>query len=197
LTLAIVALGSVDARDFAARGGVRAGDLLYVTGTIGDAALGLKLRLGQGPELRESDLAWLLDRYLLPQPRLALAHAVARYASGGMDVSDGFVGDLTKMLRVSRVTATIDMSRLPLSPAASAAIAADPSLFPLAVSGGDDYELILGVPPAAAAPFEAAAKAARVAVTAVGEAVAGESAPHFVDHEGRPMRFAGGSFSHF
>jgi len=197
LTLAIVALGAVEAGDFAARAGVRAGDRLYVTGTIGDAALGLRLRMGQGPALREADRDWLLDRYLLPQPRLSLAPAVARFASGGMDVSDGFVGDLTKMLRVSGVTATIDMARLPLSPAAAAAMAADPSLFPVAASGGDDYELILAVPPSAAAAFEAAARAAGVAVTAVGEAAAGENAPRFVDREGRPVRFARGSFSHF
>jgi thiamine-monophosphate kinase len=114
-----------------------------------------------------------------------------------MDISDGFVGDLTKMLRVSGVTATVEMSQLPLSPAASAAIAADPSLFPVAASGGDDYELIVAVSPFAAAEFEAAAAEAGVAVTLIGEAVAGGAAPRFVDHEGRPFKFGRGSFSHF
>ena len=179
LTLAITALGAVARQDFAARAGVRAGDWLYVSGTIGDAALGLKVRRGEGPTLAEADRAWLLDRYLLPQPRLELASAMARFASAGMDVSDGFVGDLTKMLRVSGVTATIDMSRLPLSPAAAAAMAIDPSLFPLAASGGDDYELIAATPPSSAVAFEAAAAAAGVAVTRVGEAVAGESRAAF------------------
>jgi thiamine-monophosphate kinase len=197
LTLSIAALGAVAPGSFAARGGVRAGDRLYVTGTIGDAAFGLLQRTGKGPALGEADRRWLLDRYLLPQPRLALAPVVARFASGGMDVSDGFVGDLTKMLRVSGVTAKIEMTRLPLSPAASAAIAADPSLFPLAATGGDDYELILAVPAAATAGFEAAAATAGVAVTAIGEAMAGEGAPRFVDQEGRTFKFARGSFSHF
>ena len=111
LTLAITAIGAVESGRFAARGGVRPGDRLYVTGTIGDAALGLRLRLGQGPTLAEADRLRLLERYRLPQPRLALASAVARFASAGMDISDGFVGDLTKMLRVSGATAEID--RLP------------------------------------------------------------------------------------
>ena len=197
LTLAITAIGAVEPDRFAARGGVRPGDWLYVTGTIGDAALGLRLRLGQGPALAEADRLQLLGRYLLPQPRLALAPAVARFASAGMDVSDGFVGDLTKMLRVSGVTATIEMSRLPLSPAASAAIGADPSLFPVVASGGDDYELIVATPASSAAAFEAAAVEAGVAVTSVGEAVAGAEGPRFVDREGRAFRFARGSFSHF
>lgn len=195
--VAITALGSVANGGFAARGGVREGDRLYVTGTIGDAALGLKLRQGDGPALAEADRDWLITRYLLPQPRLALAPVVARFASAGMDVSDGFVGDLIKMLRVSGVTAMIDMTRLPLSPAAATAIAADPSLFPLAASGGDDYELIVAVPPASVASFEAAAADTGVAATLVGEAIAGESAPRFLDREGRSVKFDRGSYSHF
>jgi thiamine-monophosphate kinase len=197
LTLAITAIGAVEPGRFAARGGVRPGDRLYVTGTIGDAALGLRLRLGQGPTLAEADRLRLLERYRLPQPRLALASAVARFASAGMDISDGFVGDLTKMLRVSGVTATVEMTRLPLSPAASAAIGADPSLFPVVASGGDDYELIVATPPSSAAAFEAAAAAGGVAVTLIGEAVVGVAAPRFVDREGRLFKFGRGSFSHF
>ena len=197
LTLGITAIGAVERDGFAARSGAKAGDRLYVSGTIGDAALGLQIKLGKGPALDEADRGWLVERYLLPQPRLALAPAMAKFASAGMDVSDGFVGDLTKMLRVSGVTATIEMARLPLSPAAATAIAADPSLFPLAASGGDDYELIAATPSSSAAAFESAAAKAGVTVTWIGEAVAGESAPRFVDREGKPVRFARGSYSHF
>ena len=125
LTLSITALGSAATGRMAARTGVRSGDRLYVSGTIGDAALGLRLRLGQGPPLSEPHRLHLLDRYLLPRPRLALAPAMV-FAHGGMDVSDGLVGDLEKMLRVSGVSASVDLGRLPLSDAATAAIAADP-----------------------------------------------------------------------
>ena len=123
LTLAITALGAVEPGRMPPRFGVKTGDRLYVTGTVGDAALGLRLRLGQGPALDEADRDHLLERYLLPQPRLALAPAMARYANAGMDVSDGLVGDLTKMLRVSGVTARVNLARLPLSRAATAVVA--------------------------------------------------------------------------
>jgi thiamine-monophosphate kinase len=197
LTLAITAFGAVAPGRFAARSGARAGDAIYVTGTIGDAALGLKLRLGQGPALADSHRDFLLGRYLLPQPRLALAPAMARFASGGMDVSDGLIGDLTKMLRVSGVSARIELARAPLSPAAAAAIAADPALLALALAGGDDYELIVAAPPSSCAMFEAAAAAVGVAATRIGEAVAGDAPPRFVDRDGGEVAFARASFSHF
>ncbi|MGO4868997.1 MAG: thiamine-phosphate kinase [Roseiarcus sp.] len=197
LTLAITALGAVDTGRMAARGGVRPSDRLYVSGAIGDAALGLRLRLGQGPELAEAHRRYLLERYLLPQPRLALAPAMAAHADAGMDVSDGFVGDLKKMLRVSGVTARVELARLPLSPAARAAIAADPALFEIAATGGDDYELIAAVAPEKSAAFEAAAAAAGVAVTPVGEASAGDGPPRFIGPDGREATFRRGAFSHF
>ena len=197
LTLAITALGAVEPGRMAARAGVRPGDRLYVSGTIGDAALGLRLRLGRGPSLDETSRRHLLERYLLPLPRLALAPAMQRYARGGMDVSDGFVGDLTKMLRVSGVTAHVELARLPLSDAARAAIAADPALFEIAATGGDDYELLAAVGPEKSAEFEAAAAAAGVAVTLVGQAFAGAGRPQFTDRDGRETAFRHGSFSHF
>jgi thiamine-monophosphate kinase len=197
LTLSITALGAAPSGRMAKRTGVRPGDLLYVSGTIGDAALGLKLRLGQGPDLAEPHRQHLLDRYLLPLPRLALAAAMAAHAHAGMDVSDGFVGDLTKMLRVSGVGAGVALGKLPLSAAAEAAIALDPALFEIAATGGDDYEIIAAVPPASAEAFEAAARAAGVAVTRVGEAVKGASPPHFIGRDGAEFTFARGAFSHF
>jgi thiamine-monophosphate kinase len=197
LTLTITALGAVEAGRMAARSGVRPGDRLYVSGAIGDAALGLRLRLGQGPELAETHRRHLLDRYLLPQPRLALAPAMAAYAHAGMDVSDGFVGDLTKMLRASGVSARVELARLPLSPAARAAIAADSALFDIAATGGDDYELLAAVAPERSAAFEAAAAAAGVAVALVGEALAGAGPPRFIRTDGREAAFARGAFSHF
>jgi thiamine-monophosphate kinase len=197
LTLSIMALGSVEAGRMVARTGVRAGDRLYVTGTIGDAALGLRLRRGQGPKLDEPHRQHLLDRYLLPRPRLALVPTMAVFAHGGMDVSDGFVGDFGKMLRASGVTAHVDLSRLPLSDAAAAAIAADPSLFEIAATGGDDYELLAAVPNDAAGAFEAAAATAGVRLTRVGEAAAGKEPPRFLGRDGREFAFERGAFSHF
>ena len=198
LTISVTALGSVPRGRMVPRTGARAGDRLYVSGTIGDAAIGLQLRLGKGPEgLSDSARARLLERYLVPRPRHALRHAMRDFASGGMDVSDGLVGDLTKMLRVSGVSARIHLADAPMSNAAREAIALDAALFDIAVTGGDDYELLASVPPGGAAAFEAAASAAGVPVACIGEAIAGEAAPVFIGRDGVPKKFARGSFSHF
>ena len=197
LCLSITALGEVAKGKMVRRTGVRSGDWLYVSGTIGDGALGLRVRQGDTLGLGAEEGAFLLDRYLRPRPRNALAAAMAARASGGMDVSDGLIGDLTKMLRVSGVTARVELGKVPLSPAAAAAIAAQPSLFDLALTGGDDYELLASVAPSEAAAFEAAADVAHVKVTRIGAATAGNGPPTFVGPDGAPKTFAKGSFSHF
>ena len=200
LMVSITALGEIVEGRMARRDGVRPGDRLYVSGTIGDAALGLKLRLGSSAldaGLDAESRAFLLERYLLPRPRSALAPTMRQFAHGGMDVSDGFVGDLTKMLRVSGVTGRIDLTRLPLSPAAKAALGLDAALIETIATGGDDYEILAAVGEAEAPAFEAGAEAAGVAVTQVGEAFAGAASPRFFGAEGAERVFKSGSFSHF
>ena len=198
MTLAITAFGAVAPGRFVARSGARAGDAIYVTGSIGVAALGLRLRRGERLDIAEAHRSFLIDRYLLPQPRLALAPALARFANASTDVSDGLVGDLTKLLRVRRrLGARIELARTPLSPAAAAAIAVEPALFEAAVTGGDDYELIVIAPPESATMLEDAATQAKIALTRIGETFAGAEPPRFVDREGRDIAFARGAYSHF
>jgi thiamine-monophosphate kinase len=197
LTLSITAFGAVPSGHMAARTGVRPGHRLYVTGTIGDAAIGLKIRQGRGPDLPKAERDFLLRRYLEPEPRILLAPVMAALAAGGMDVSDGFVGDLTKMLAVSGASARIALERVPLSRAAHAAIALDPDLLAAALTGGDDYEIIASVAPANAAAFEAEAAAVSVSVAHVGDAVEGRGPPRFLHADGAEMTFARGSYSHF
>jgi thiamine-monophosphate kinase len=169
-----------------------------VSGTIGDAALGLVLRKGEGGgwNLEPAQRQHLVSRYLLPQPRNALAEAVRTHASASMDVSDGLVGDLTKLCRVSQVAADIDVARVPRSDAAKAVIAADATKLETALTGGDDYEILCTVPPAKADSFRAAAQAANVPVTEIGVIAAGEGA-RFSDRQGQPLTFKRMSFSHF
>ncbi len=195
LTLSITAFGLVPEGRMVPRTGARPGHRIYVSGTIGDAALGLVLRLS-GREPRPEQ-AHLLDRYLHPQPRLALRPALLAHASGAMDVSDGLVGDLAKMMRASGVSADVDLVAVPLSRAAGLAIAAEPSGFDVAMTGGDDYEILATVPDRETAGFEAAALAAGIAVTAIGRVVAGVSATLFRDRNGRARVFDRGSFRHF
>jgi thiamine-monophosphate kinase len=178
------------------RAGARPGDRVFVTGSIGDAALGLGLRNGADWPLDEAQRAHLADRYLLPRPRNALAETVLHYASAAMDVSDGLAGDLAKLCRVAGVAGEIDAARVPLSAAAKAVIATDPKAFETALTGGDDYEILCTVAPAKVDRFRVAAMAAKVAVTDIGTVTDGEGA-RFRDAQGEPLAFKRASFSHF
>jgi thiamine-monophosphate kinase len=131
----------------------------------------------------------------LPQPRNALAEEVLNHASAAMDVSDGLAGDLAKLCRASGVAADIDVARVPLSDAARAALASEPALLETALSGGDDYEILLTLAPDKLASFRVAAEQAGVAITAIGQVKAGHGARFLRD--GKPLSFARPSYSHF
>jgi thiamine-monophosphate kinase len=197
LTISITAFGR-SAR-FLPRSGARPGDLILVSGTIGDAALGLGVAFGEpfAARLGEAARAHLLERYRLPRPRLALAAALRDHASAAVDVSDGLAGDLAKLLRASGASARVEIDRVPLSEAAREAITLDPALRERAMTGGDDYELLCCAPPSAAAALEHAARAGGVGIAAIGEVVAGREAPAFLDRDGTRRRFERPSFSHF
>jgi thiamine-monophosphate kinase len=198
--ISVTVIGSVPARTMVKRGGAKAGDHVVVTGTIGDAALGLKLRQDDSTAARwKLDGAMrehLLNRYLVPQPRNALAEVLRTHANGGMDVSDGLAGDLTKLCRASGVSAEIDVSRVPLSAAGKAALTADATLIGPLLTGGDDYEVLATVSAAKLNAFMAAANRTGVPVTDVGVVTAGGEQPKFV-WNGRQLDFARRSFSHF
>ncbi|MBL8660554.1 MAG: thiamine-phosphate kinase [Rhodospirillales bacterium] len=142
LTLSMTALGVVEDGRALRRAGAAVGDAVYVSGTLGDAALGLRVAVGELRELRADDRALLLDRFHAPQPRVALGRRLIGIATAVADVSDGLLADLGRICTASSVDATIDAARVPVSPAAAAAIAADPGRLALALSGGDDYELV-------------------------------------------------------
>ena len=200
LTISVSMLGSVPDGMMVKRSGAQAGDRIFVTGTIGDSALGLTLRragVASAPwNLTEEEHEFLRLRYLLPQPRNALAETLRHYATAAMDVSDGLAGDLAKLARVSGVAAVIDATRVPLSEPAQAAIAADPQAFETALTGGDDYELLCTVSPAKVDRFRVAAMAARIAVTEIGIVEAG-AGTRFRDAAGGELSFGRMAFSHF
>ena len=199
LTLSITALGSVPNGRMVARTGAQIGDAIYVSGSIGDAALGLYMRddaPAWAAHLSLADRDFLRQRYLVPQPRFALRHVLRAHAHAAMDVSDGLVGDLSKMMRASAKGARIELARVPLSNAARAAIALDDRLFETALTGGDDYEILCTIAPDQCAAFEAGAQAVGIMVTRIGGVVAGE-ATSFVDENGAQRVFKHGSFSHF
>ncbi|HEX4409885.1 MAG TPA: thiamine-phosphate kinase [Xanthobacteraceae bacterium] len=197
LSVSVTAFGAVPQALMVKRSTAKSGDSLVVTGTIGDAALGLLVRQGKsdGWKLTATREAFLKDRYRLPQPRNALAEALLVHASAAMDVSDGLAGDLNKLCRASGVAADIDVARVPLSDAARDASAADPALIETILSGGDDYEILLTLPQAKLAAFQAAAEKVGIAATEIGRVSTGQGTRFLRD--GKPMQFARSSYSHF
>lgn len=195
VSVSVAMFGSVPAGAMVRRAGAKSGDQVFVSGSIGDAALGLALRRGKTWPLSEAQCEHLAGRYLLPQPRNALAEAVRAHASAAMDVSDGLAGDLAKLCRVSQVAAEIDVARVPLSDAAQAVIAADPAARESVLTGGDDFEILCTVPPDRCDSFRAAAAAARVPIAAIGAVAAGEGVRFIAD--GRALAFKHAAFSHF
>ena len=198
-SVSIAAFGAVPHGTMVRRSTAKAGDTIVVTGTIGDSALGVLLRrdesLARRWRLSEAMNAHLKQRYLLPEPRNALARAVLENASAAMDVSDGLVGDVAKLCRASGVAAEIDVARVPLSDAVRAAVGAEPAALETALTGGDDYEIVLTLAPAKLNAFRTAADAAGVAAAEIGRITAGEGARFLQD--GRTLTFARTSYSHF
>jgi thiamine-monophosphate kinase len=200
LTISIAVFGAVPTVKMLLRLGARAGDALVVSGTIGDAALGLALRNDPAAAARwgldAAERAHLLDRYLLPRPRNVLAEVLRRHASGAMDLSDGLAGDLRKMCRASHVDASVDMGRVPLSSGAKKALAAEPALIEPVLTGGDDYEVLASVPPQALAGLIADAAAQGVTMTEIGRVAAGSGRAE-IARDGVALRFSQASYSHF
>jgi thiamine-monophosphate kinase len=196
LTISIAMFGAVRTGTMVRRSGAKPGDRVMVTGTIGDAALGVQLRRGAAWKVSLDAREHLLSRYLLPQPRNVLAEAVRTHANAAMDVSDGLAGDLTKLCEVSGVAATIDVPRVPLSDAARGALAAEPSLQETILAGGDDYEILCAVDPNEVAGFRAAAAAVEVPVTEIGMISQGEGV-RFLGADKKPLVLSRLSYSHF
>jgi thiamine-monophosphate kinase len=201
LMISITAFGRVPAGKMVHRSGAKPGDRVVVTGTIGDAALGLDiLRGGAVAAVLADDAAakaMLVGRYRIPQPRNALAQAVRDHAGAAMDVSDGLAGDLAKLCAASGVSAVIDAPGIPLSAAAAALLAGGSVGIEAIVAGGDDYEVLCAVPENRLAAFAQAADAAGVAVTSIGAVVAGVSGPKFLDAQGSEIGLKRLSYSHF
>lgn len=200
VAITITAIGAVPRGRMVRRSSAQAGDLLYVSGAVGDSALGLRLRGGElsGPDvgLDGDAAAYLIGRYLRPAPRLALAPLLASFASAAMDVSDGLIKDCGRLAAASGLRAEIDGARVPLSGEARRAITVRGALFETAVTGGDDYEVLAAVSPDLAAGFEEAVAAAGERVTRIGRLVAGTGVA-VTALDGGALSIKAGGWDHF
>lgn len=175
MMLSLTAIGDVPRGRHLGRGGARPGDGVFVSGTVGDAALGLLvLRDGALSTLAAEHRTALADRYRHPQPRTALGPALLGVASAAMDVSDGLFGDLRHVCRASGCGIEIDAAVVPWSPAVTAALALEPGLRPVALAGGDDYELVFTCPPDREAAVADIGRDLDVRLSRIGRVVAGD-----------------------
>ncbi|OKO75726.1 thiamine-monophosphate kinase [Bradyrhizobium sp. NAS80.1] len=197
--ISITAFGRTPSGRMVGRTGARPGDRVMVTGTIGDAALGLDILKGGNVKQALDPSSWemLVRRYHIPQPRNVLARAVREHASAAMDVSDGLAGDLAKLCAASGVSAVIEAASVPLSGPAAGLVTRGAVGIEALVAGGDDYEVLCAVPTGRAEAFMAAGRAAGVAITAIGSIVQGATPPRFIDGQGRELVLKRLSYSHF
>ena len=184
LTLSLTCLGHVAHGGMVRRVGARPGDGVWVTGTIGDAALGLRALQGDLPD-PDGHLA---DRYHLPQPRLGLVRP--DLVAACLDVSDGLIQDLGHLCRAAGIGAEIEAARLPLSDAARRA---GPDWLETCLTGGDDYELLMAVHPVAEPAIPSALPGIRL--TRIG--AFGGATIRVLDAAGIAMKLQRGGWSHF
>ncbi len=192
-SISITAVGEAQPGRPLLRSGARRGDAVFVSGTIGDAALGLRALKGGLPDLPARHRRFLAARYRLPEPRLALGLAIARIATAAMDVSDGLVADLGHLCAASKCGAEIDLAAVPASPAARGAgerhaIAR--------ITGGDDYELLFTAPAGEEPRLHAIARKAGVPITRIGHIVA-RPGVRVLAPDGSVVTIKGGGWQHF
>ena len=194
--LSLTALGEVATGAEIRRSGARPGDRVWVSGTIGDAFLGLQVLRGGHPGLAPADRAALTRRFQLPEPRTKLGPRLAGIAHAMLDVSDGLIADLGHICEASETGATVALPSLPLSPAAQRATVAQPDLPARLVAAGDDYELLFTAPPDAEGAIGRLATELGLAITAIGTIDKGAGV-RLVDAGGNPIPVATAGYRHF
>ena len=192
VTLTVTILGNVDSGSAIRRSGARPGDDIYVSGTIGDATLGLQ-RLQAGADMED----FLVARFQRPEPRVQLGVALLGLASAMADVSDGLASDLGHICQASNVGADVSSEDIPLSESARDSLARGDADFADLLSGGDDYELVFTASPDAADRVVDVARSAQVAVSRIGR-VRGDSAEVEIrDRDGRQLSLKSPGYRHF
>lgn len=199
-TLTIAAIGSVPAGRAVRRQGAQTGDVIVVTGTIGDAGLGLRLRKSpeRGAEagLDAQQIGFLFDRFDRPVPPIGAAELVREFASAAMDVSDGLAKDLARLCAVSAVGAVVEIERVPISAPARVMIESGAVSRADLVTGGEDYEVVMTVAREHWPELARRARGSGVVVSEIGEITAGREVQWW-DRNGQRMSFERSGFEHF
>jgi thiamine-monophosphate kinase len=201
VVITVTMLGEAPIGRLLRRGGAQPDDLLFVTGTIGDAALGLCTLEGALPALDCAAAEFLLNRYRLPRPRVALGPELIGLATAGIDVSDGLIADARHLCAVSSLDTIIECELLPLSPAGRAAIAGSPRHLVTALTGGDDYEVLFTAPETAASRIAEVSQTFGIPINPIGRMArplrAGDPRVVVLDASSHPLVFESEGWTHF
>lgn len=202
LSVSITAFGCVPCGTMVRRSTAQAGDHVYVSGTIGDATLGLALArdpgVGARCELDDAARDSLAEKFSRPQPPVALVPALRACASAAMDISDGLMKDFERLCRASRGGGRIEVARVPISPAARAVLAGGAATLGDLLTGGEDYEVLATIPAQRAGDFERLAQRDGTRVTCIGSiTVSAEEGVHAVDERGTAVVFTKTGWDHF
>ncbi len=200
LMLSLTMIGEVSDEKLLLRSGASVGDDVYVSGTIGDAALGRALMEGRIKAPDEATQAYLIERFRTPNPRVEIGQNIAGLASAAADISDGLVADLNHICRASRVSADIELTRVPLSDAAQRLVTDDQQLRVSLLTGGDDYELVFTAPANVSEQLRRVAANSDVGLTRIGRVIGENAQPNAVtvrDEKGRSVEVGDGGFQHF
>lgn len=201
LTISITALGVAPTQTDLFRGNARDGDILVVTGTIGDAALGLSLRknatLADLWQLGIAEKRDLKERYALPLPRLEAGQALRNHARAAMDISDGLIADVERLARASNLGAALQRDAIPLSTAAQKAVSHTAELWEDVVTGGDDYEILAAIPSSRVKDYQAELKKAGLKASVIGALYKGRAGEiNLYDPTGEPVALGKNGYSH-
>jgi thiamine-monophosphate kinase len=201
VSIAIVAFGDVAAGRMIRRGGAHAGDTVFATGTIGDAALGLTVLRGELENLETKTADVLVDRYRLPRPRVRLGPRLIGTASAALDISDGLIADLGHLCEASELAAVIEARLVPLSTAARAVLATHSGHITTVLTGGDDYEILFTAPPEAVNELTELSRTLDVPITAIGRmqspSIGKRNQITVLDESGEPLIFDRSGWTHF
>jgi thiamine-monophosphate kinase len=192
MAFSLTAYGLVPSGEALTRAGAQPGDGVYVSGTIGDGALGLAARQS---DLSDPD-GYLTGRYHLPQPRYALGQALRGFASAALDVSDGLASDAGHMAMASGISLSISAHDVPLSKAARDVLDADASRQETILTGGDDYELLFAVPGEREDHVARIAADLDIQLTRIGVCGEGQGI-QILGPEGKPLSFGQSGYNHF
>ncbi|GAA6212364.1 thiamine-phosphate kinase [Hyphomicrobiales bacterium 4NK60-0047b] len=201
LVVSITIFGQIEKGRMVKRSGANIGDQIYVSGTLGDAALGFKLRADKEEtkswSLKNEEKVELLDRYLKPKPRCVLSKIIKEYASSSMDLSDGIVADLEKLCAASNCGAVIDYDQIPVSKPAQKLFFEDKVLKSHCLGWGDDYEILCTIPQKDSEVFANTLRTIEIPMTNIGQIESIEHGVIYRNENGGELSLKGQKFSHF